>query len=198
MEVSRPSPQPAQRHSVPIVDSAMNVELLKRVRQTIARHPDRFCAAQWAFARNAEAVLRDGAVPEGFRCCIAGHVLLQRDVLTPRGLLREGGFHTGGGVWTRAARVASITEALGRELFFPSQWDRPYKQKYYLCARADEADLAAAYLDYFLEKYDGSLHDRPSESGASRSRAHRPSRSRSTRSSRPQTAASERPVAAGR
>lgn len=159
----------------------MNVELLDRVRQTIARHPDRFCAAQWAFARNAEAVLRRGASPEGFRCCIAGHVLLQRGDLTPRELLREGGFHTGGGVWTRAARVASITEAQGRELFFPSQWDRPYKQKYYLCARADEADLAADYLDYFLGKYRAATPERVSDAGASRERGARPSRSRPPR-----------------
>ena len=131
----------------------MNVDLLERVRQHIAHHPDRFCAAQWAFARNAEAVLRDGAAPEDFRCCIAGHVLLHRGALTERTLLREGGFHTGGEIWSRAARALSISEAQGRELFFPSQWDRPFKQRYYLCDRDEEADLAVSYLDYFLNKH---------------------------------------------
>lgn len=131
----------------------MNVDLLDRVRQHIAHHPDRFCAAQWAFARNAEAVLRDGAAPEGFRCCIAGHVLLHDGVLTERSLLREGGFHTGGEVWARAAQALSIDQKQGRELFFPSQWDRPFKQKYYLCDPDEEADLAVSYLDYFVNKY---------------------------------------------
>lgn len=140
----------------------MNVELLESVRLTIARTPDRFCAAQWAFARNAERVLREGVPPEGFRCCIAGHVLLRKGVLTERGLLREGGFHTGGGVWSRAAEAASISGDQGRDLFFPSQWDRPYKQQYYLCDHSEEASLAAEYLDYFLQKHGHPAGQRPS------------------------------------
>ncbi|MFB6247827.1 MAG: hypothetical protein ABEL97_04580 [Salinibacter sp.] len=131
----------------------MNVDLLDRVRQHIAHSPDRFCAAQWAFARNAEQVLRNGASPEGFRCCIAGHVLLHHGTLSERALLREGGFHTGGGVWSRAAQAASISAAQAHELFFPSQWDRPFKRTYYLCSRDEEADLAVSYLDHFLNKH---------------------------------------------
>lgn len=148
----------------------MNVDLLERVRQHIAHHPDRFCAAQWAFARNAEQVLRDGASPEGFRCCIAGHVLLHHGTLSERALLREGGFHTGGGVWTRAARAASISAEQGRELFFPSQWDRPFKQKYYLCSAEEEPDLAVSYLDYFLKKHgpSGRPHSRTETDRAAR------------------------------
>jgi hypothetical protein len=80
-------------------------------------------------------------------------VLLCHGALTERTLLREGGFHTGGAVWTRAAHALSIGEAQGRELFFPSQWDRPFKQEYYLCDRDDEADLAVSYLDYFANKH---------------------------------------------
>jgi len=132
---------------------AMNVALLSRVRQSIVCAPDQFCAAQWAFARNADRVLRDGARPEGFRCCIAGHVLLEAKVFTRRELLREGGFHTGGGVWSRAARAAALEDDQARTLFFPSQWDRPYKQQYYLCNRDEEASLAASYIAFFVDEY---------------------------------------------
>jgi len=135
----------------------MNVDLLEGVQRAIVRTPNRFCAAQWAFARNAEAVLREGAVPDGFRCCIAGHVLLEGGTHSERDLLRAGGFHTGGELWVEAARHASICSEQGRELFFPSQWDRPFKRQYYLCGREAEAALAADYLDYFLEKYGPDL-----------------------------------------
>jgi hypothetical protein len=131
----------------------MNVALLTRVRQSIVCAPDQFCAAQWAFARNAERVLRHGARPDGFRCCIAGHVLLEAEVFTRRELLREGGFHTGGEVWTRAARAAALGDDQARALFFPSQWDRPYKQEYYLCDRNEEASLAAEYIEYFVNEH---------------------------------------------
>ena len=141
----------------------MNVDLLQAVRHEIARAPHRFCPAQWAFARNAEAVLRRGAAPQGFRCCIAGHVLLQSRSCTERTLLRKGGFHTGGPLWNVAAREAGLSPEQGRELFFPSQWDRPFKQKYYLCAREEEAELATNYIDHFLTKYaEASLRDRRS------------------------------------
>lgn len=132
---------------------AMNVELLKSVRRAIVYSPERFCAAQWAFARNADRVLREGAAPKGFRCCIAGHVLLRSGVLDERQLIQEGGFHTGGVLWKQAARVLGIGEERCRELFFPSQWDQPYKEDYYLCPRSEEAEVAAAYLDHFLQKY---------------------------------------------
>jgi len=131
----------------------MHVALLTRVRQSIVCAPDRFCAAQWAFARNADHVLRQGACPEGFQCCIAGHVLLEAEVFTRRELLREGGFHTGGGVWVRAARAAGLDDGQACALFFPSQWDRPYKQQYYLCDRDEEASLAAAYIEYFVDEH---------------------------------------------
>lgn len=139
----------------------MNVALLSRVRHRIAGVPDRFCAAQWAFARNADRVLRHGEPPEGFRCCVAGHVLLEAEILTRRELLREGGFHTGGGVWSRAARVAALSDDQARTLFFPSQWDRPYKQQYYLCNRDEEAALAAAYVEYFVDEYGPPARGRP-------------------------------------
>lgn len=131
----------------------MNVELLESVRQTILGAPERFCAAQWAFARNGRRVLQGEASPKDFQCCIAGHVLLRSGMLNERQLLLEGGFHTGGCLWERAASALGIDDQRGRELFFPSQWDQPYKQKYYLCSQEAEAEVAAAYLDYFIEKY---------------------------------------------
>ena len=133
----------------------MNVDLLASVRRTISRAPDRFCAAQWAFARNAGRVLEQNARPEGFRCCIAGHVLLQGSALTERDLLREGGFHTGGALWEQAATLLGVTDERGRDLFFPSQWDHPFKKRYYLCTRDEEAEVATAYLDYILQNYEG-------------------------------------------
>jgi hypothetical protein len=165
----------------------MNVDLLRGVQRAIVQAPDRFCAAQWAFARNADAVLRKGAAPEGFRCCIAGHVLLRAGDHSERDLLRVGGFHTGGELWVDAAHHAGIRPDQGHELFFPSQWDRPYKQQYYLCDSTEEAFLAADYLDHFLNKYDAAAsapvdeathldwaHDREASVPSSRSREDRP------------------------
>jgi hypothetical protein len=131
----------------------MNTALLRSVQRTIARFPDRFCAAQWAFARNADRVLAEGASPEGFRCCIAGHVLLESGRFTRRDLLREGGFHTGGALWNQAAAALNVGDAQCRELFFPSQWEHPFKKRYYLCARDEEAEVATAYLDHFVQKH---------------------------------------------
>lgn len=132
----------------------MNVELLESVRHIILVAPERFCAAQWAFARNGERVLREGASPEEFRCCIAGHVLLRSGILNERQLLEAGGFHTGGRLWEQAATALRIDEAQARKLFFPSQWDPPFKYEYYLCPPAAEAEVAAAYLDYFIDEQD--------------------------------------------
>jgi hypothetical protein len=154
----------------------MNAPLLSRVRQTIAEVPDRFCAAQWAFARNADRVLHHGVSPVGFRCCIAGHVLLEAEVLTRRELLREGGFHTGGGVWSRAARVAALSADQARTLFFPSQWDRPYKQQYYLCDHDEEAALAASYVAYFVDEYGSPARSQSPETECGRPASDRPSR----------------------
>jgi hypothetical protein len=131
----------------------MNVELLENVRQAIVFYPRRFSAAQWAFARNAEAVIDDGDHPDGFKCCIAGHVLLESNKMTERELLQVGGFHTGGGLWEQAADALGITQVQCRELFFPSQWDKPYKQNYYLCSSDEEATVAASYVEYFVHKY---------------------------------------------
>jgi hypothetical protein len=68
-------------------------------------------------------------------------------------LLRRGGFHDGEHLWQRAGDVLDLTKAQRDELFFPSQWDKPYKQDYYLCARDEEADIAAAYIDHFISKH---------------------------------------------
>jgi hypothetical protein len=172
-------------------DSAMNVDLLEAVRHAIRTHPDRFCAAQWAFARNARAVLRHGAAPEGFRCCIAGHVLLETGRAEERALLREGGFHTGGGLWTQAAEALALTEVQGRELFFPSQWDRPHKQAYYLCTQEDEADVATAYIDYFLVKH-GRSAESPFELEHDSDRIERAAREGEGLASKPLSAVDER------
>jgi len=131
----------------------MNVDLLENVRQAIVFHPGRFSAAQWAFARNADEVIDDDVHPDGFRCCIAGHVLLQSGTMNERELLQVGGFHTGGELWARAAAALGLTEAQCRELFFPSQWDKPYKQNYYLCSNDQEAVVVASYVEYFIHKY---------------------------------------------
>jgi hypothetical protein len=132
----------------------MNADLLASVRRAIARHPDRFCAAQWAFARNAERVrTKEDVSPIGFRCCIAGHVLLESSTRTERDLLREGGFHTGGALWEQAAAALGLAKEQCRELFFPSQWDHPFKKQYYLCTREEEAQVAMAYIDFFLQKH---------------------------------------------
>ena len=141
----------------------MNVELLENVRQAIVFYPRRFSAAQWAFARNAEAVIDDGDHPDGFKCCIAGHVLLESDEMTERELLQVGGFHTGGGLWEQAAEALGITQEQCRELFFPSQWDKPYKQNYYLCSSEEEADVAASYVEYFVHKYGTEVERKQAE-----------------------------------
>jgi len=131
----------------------MNVQLLESVRKKIVLYPGRFCAAQWAFAPNARRVLQEGVRPKGFRACIAGHVLLEHGSHSERDLLREGGFHTGGPLWEDAASALGLDRVRCRELFFPSQWDKPYKQDYYLCSGDEEPQVAAAYLDYFMQKH---------------------------------------------
>lgn len=131
----------------------MNVRLLQRVRQKIAARPERFCAAHWAFARNRRAVLDAGARPDGFRCCIAGHVLLEGTGYDEEGLLCEGGFHEPGHLWLRAAEAADLTTAQRNELFFPSQWDAPFKKDYYLSGNDEEAGVCADYIGHFLAKH---------------------------------------------
>ena len=131
----------------------MNVELLETVRQAILYRPKRFCAAQWAFARNANEVVHDGDNPQQFKCCIAGHVLLESGTYSVPKLLQRGGFHSDGHPWEEAGTVLGLTEEQWRELFFPSQWDKPYKQDYYLSGREEEAEIAASYIDHFISKH---------------------------------------------
>lgn len=131
----------------------MNIDLLETIRHDILFRPERFCAAQWAFARNGRRVKEQGDAPVGFKCCIAGHALLHGDDFDERTLLQRGGFHDGEHLWQRAGDVLGLTKAQRDELFFPSQWDKPYKQDYYLCARNEEADIAAAYIDHFISKH---------------------------------------------
>lgn len=132
----------------------MNVDLLKRVQEEILDTPERFCAAHWAFARNASEVIERDEAPEGFKCCIAGQVLLLSGRSDERGLLCRSGLHNNdGSLYRRAAEALGLTAAQRNELFFPSQWDKPYKQEYYLCSRDEEAAVCAAYIDYFMEKH---------------------------------------------
>jgi hypothetical protein len=148
----------------------MNVPLLESVRHAIIHYPARFSAAQWAFARNERAVIDDGATPNGFKCCIAGHVLLESGAFSERELLQEGGFHSGGHLWEQAAEALGLDAACCRELFFPSQWDKPYKQNYYLCPKREEAEVAASYIDYFVAKHavpaDGPTVEAPTTDAA--------------------------------
>jgi hypothetical protein len=131
----------------------MNVRLLHRVRRKIAARPERFCAAHWAFARNKRAVLDAGARPDGFRCCIAGHVLLEGTGYDEKSLLCEGGFHAPGNLWQRAAEAAGLSTDERNELFFPSQWDAPFKKDYYLSGSDEEAGVCADYIAHFLGKH---------------------------------------------
>lgn len=131
----------------------MNVDLLETVRRTIVYRPERCCLAQWAFARNEQEVISKAAVPRGFKCCIAGHVLLESETYTERELLLHGGFHTGGELWHEAGAVLGLTKPQYRTLFFPSQWEKPYKQEYYLCTADEEAEVAAAYIDHYVTKH---------------------------------------------
>lgn len=146
---------------------SMNVDLLETVRRTIVYRPERCCLAQWAFARNERAVLDNGAPPVGFKCCLAGHVLLAAETYTERELLLHGGFHTGGELWHEAGAVLGLSESQYRTLFFPSQWEKPYKQEYYLCSTAKEAEVAAAYLDHYITKHADPSRRRSREGEAS-------------------------------
>lgn len=168
---------------------AMNVDLLQTVKRRILQRPERFSAAQWAFARNATRVIRgDDAVPSGFKCCIAGHVLLEAAICDKRTLLRRGGFHSGDRLWTQAGQVLALTTDQRDELFFPSQWDKPYKQNYYLCAKEEEAEVAASYIDYFTRKHNPDAPRLDREDRPATYRAPEASRSE-TRESQPSSTA---------
>ena len=132
----------------------MNASLLQHVHHRILTEPQRFCAAQWATARNARSVLEDDVTPEGFKCCIAGHALLLSRQFSERDLLLHS-THFDNGTLSRCARaVLGLDQAQYKELFFPSQWTDPYRSAYYLSAdvRA-EAEACAGFIAYFLKKH---------------------------------------------
>lgn len=130
----------------------MNWRLLHQVRQHIARHPERFCAAQWAWARNVQAVLAAGAPPEDFRCCIAGHVLLLGDYCDEATLLRLSVQCDNGFIGREAARLLGISREQARRLFYPTGWPEPYRSRYYqACSYEAEARLALGVLDRWLQ-----------------------------------------------
>lgn len=132
----------------------MNVDLLERVQHEILYYPERFSVAHWAFARNAHDVVRHDEAPDGFKCCIAGHVLLEDGRSDERGLLCRSGLHNNdGSLYQRAGEALGLTREQRLELFFPSQWDAPFKQEYYLCGRDEESAVCAAYIDYFIGKH---------------------------------------------
>ena len=132
----------------------MNALLLQHVHNHILAEPQRFCAAQWAAARNTRSVLQDDVAPDGFKCCIAGHALLLSRRFSEQDLLLHS-THFDNGTLSRCAReVLGLTQAQYKELFFPSQWTDPYRSAYYLSAdvRA-EAEACAHFIAYFLKKH---------------------------------------------
>lgn len=132
----------------------MNVQLLQQVKQHILTHPGRFCAAQWAWARNANEVIDRGDAPQGFRCCIAGHVLLLGGRFDERGLLRHSVRCDDGYLGRQASEALQLTEQQRKELFYPSIWAEPFRSQYYLTQGPEaEAGLCAAYIDHFLEQH---------------------------------------------
>ncbi len=148
----------------------MNRALLWQVRQHIARYPERFCAAQWAWARNVYAVLAAGASPEGFRCCIAGHVLLLGGYCDEAMLLRLSVQRDDGFIGREAARLLGISREQARRLFYPTGWPEPYRSRYYQAADHEaEAILAVSLLDAWLQPVagDGWLISSPVEPRAS-------------------------------
>ena len=145
----------------------MNVALLRRVRAHIIAHPERFCAAHWAWVRNGRDVRQHGAAPEGFRGCIAAHVLLLSGRYDETGLVRQH-LHFDNGTLSAAARdVLDLTPDQYRELFYPSQWPDPFRADYYTTKTAEaEATVCADFLADFLARHAPPLApaaDRPAE-----------------------------------
>ncbi|MEM1126098.1 MAG: hypothetical protein AAGI71_05550 [Bacteroidota bacterium] len=136
----------------------MNASLLSLVRSHIAARPDRFDAAQWAWANNVQEVVQEGASPDAFRCCIAGHVLLLSGAYTERTLLADSLIYDAGYLGRKAATLLALTLDQHRELFYPSQWGEPFRRDYYLAqAPSQEAAVAVAYLKHFLDRHAPSL-----------------------------------------
>ncbi|MEM1043687.1 MAG: hypothetical protein AAGI91_13800 [Bacteroidota bacterium] len=145
----------------------MDAALLRRVRTHILDCPERFCAAHWAWVRNGRAVREDGAAPEGFRGCIAAHVLLLSGTFDETGLVRRN-LHFDNGTLSAAARdVLGLDGAQYRELFYPSQWPDPFRARYYTTQTPEaEAAVCAAYLADFLGRHAPAFPlaaDRPAE-----------------------------------
>lgn len=133
----------------------MNIQLLQQVQQHIEHHPERFCAAQWAWARNAGAVVQRGAAPVDFRCCIAGHVLLLAERFDESTLLRHSVQQDDGYLGRCAQEALGLTDAQRRDLFYPSLWTDPYRSDYYLTAtREDEARVCADFLVHFIAAHE--------------------------------------------
>ncbi|MEM8599052.1 MAG: hypothetical protein AAGF99_03950 [Bacteroidota bacterium] len=128
----------------------MRFALLRRVKAHLLARPDRLDTAQWAWCSNLRAVLDEGVAPEGFRCCLAGHVLLLGGVYDERTLLKLS-VERDLGFLGREARVAlDATDAEQRLLFYPSQWPKAFREAYYTVPRAEEARVVAAFLDTLL------------------------------------------------
>jgi hypothetical protein len=72
--------------------------------------------------------------------------------------------------------VLGVSREQSRELFFPSQWVHPFKKRYYLCTREEEAQVATAYLDHFIEKHAPAKARRATPTGAGERENGRPPR----------------------
>ena len=132
----------------------MNTQLLHHVRAHILEYPERFNAAQWAWARNAGRVVQHGEVPVDFRCCIAGHVLLLGGRFDEATLLAHSVRQDDGFLGRCAQETAGLTDDQRRLLFYPSLWADPYRSRYYLTTTCqEEAAVCADVLAYFIEQH---------------------------------------------
>ena len=145
----------------------MNAALLRRVRAHIIAHPERFCAAHWAWVRNGRDVRQHDAAPENFRGCIAAHVLLLSGRFDEAGLVRQHLHFDNGTLSAAACDVLGLDPDQYRELFYPSQWPDPFRATYYTTTTAEaEATVCAEVLTDFLDRHAPSLvpaDNRPAE-----------------------------------
>ena len=131
----------------------MKLAILAEVRRHIRDYPERFCAANWAWAANVRDVLASDAQPLQFRCCIAGHALLLGGAFDEAGLLKQSVRYDDGYLGRCAQEVLELTDAQRRALFYPTQWAEPYRSRYYLAPdRPGEAQAAAAFLTHFISE----------------------------------------------
>ncbi|MEM8557932.1 MAG: hypothetical protein AAGG50_08920 [Bacteroidota bacterium] len=138
----------------------MRTPLLRQVQAHLLAHPDRLDTAQWAWCRNLRAVLDEGAAPEGFRCCLAGHVLLLDGVYDEPTMLRLSVERDLGFLGRQARTALEATEAEQRLLFYPSQWPRRFREAYYTAPRSEEAQVVAEFLDAVLPQEPAHAPDR--------------------------------------